>query len=414
MLWLIVILSITTDHLEGLFSVGDYYLSPMRILILVLSAYVASQYALRTRCTSAQTGPVMRGFLLPMSICLALVVASVFFSADRWYSTKRALHLVSLFVLACATYYLSGWQRWRAQSVMNAWLAAGITVCVVGVLQAGLGLFYGAPDSGTRPLLGFNVTRVNSLFSDPNFFGFFLLSFVPLAVLRSAKGPARGGKALLVALGLLCVVLTASRGTMLALLGATTLAFAFGARLASRFRAGLVIVLSIAFAWGYYVATSETFMAKLGDLDNSGEGSMRSRAYIWQAGFRLIEDHPWLGVGPGNFVKVDKGRYLDGFTEDQQEIYSSIAGHSNYVEIAAESGVAALLAYLAAFSYVLRSVLLRRRLGSEPDRQAFRWMALSLGGWLLANAFLSYYPFFAFVMIGFALRLCERYPGVSQ
>ncbi len=34
------------------------------------------------------------------------------------------------------------------------------------------------------------------------------------------------------------------------------------------------------------------------------------RAYLWQSAVRMWQDHPWLGVGPDNFLYAYRGRYI--------------------------------------------------------------------------------------------------------
>jgi O-antigen ligase len=70
------------------------------------------------------------------------------------------------------------------------------------------------------------------------------------------------------------------------------------------------------------------------------EDTFGMRVRVWQTGLRLIEDHPFLGVGPANFVQVSTrynpvgvlGRHLNS--------------HNTYVGTAAETGLIGMALFL--------------------------------------------------------------------
>jgi O-antigen ligase len=81
----------------------------------------------------------------------------------------------------------------------------------------------------------------------------------------------------------------------------------------------------------------------------SDEGSTENREQVWKAGLRMIQAHPFLGVGVGNFKALSA--YYGGF--DPKE--SSLA-HNTYIEIAAEMGLPGLLAFSAILYFSLRTL----------------------------------------------------------
>src|SRR6185503_15475480 len=64
------------------------------------------------------------------------------------------------------------------------------------------------------------------------------------------------------------------------------------------------------------------------------------RVRLWEAGLRMIEGSPILGIGPANF-RVVLARYSRGSQAGAQ-----LNAHSAYVVVAAETGIPGLLLFL--------------------------------------------------------------------
>jgi O-antigen ligase len=93
----------------------------------------------------------------------------------------------------------------------------------------------------------------------------------------------------------------------------------------------------------------------------SGAANHTARLTFWRVGWDIFKDHPWVGVGPGNYRTVF-GRYFSG-EFDGERIWGS--AHNLYVHQAAERG----LLGLAALAAVLGTMTWRawRRARRAPD-----------------------------------------------
>lgn len=80
------------------------------------------------------------------------------------------------------------------------------------------------------------------------------------------------------------------------------------------------------------------------------------RVELWKAGVKMIRDHPIVGVGPGNFLKV-LARYGQGMLLNRRQL----ASHNSYVGIAAEAGIPALTLYLLLCAAAIREAGLAAR-----------------------------------------------------
>jgi putative inorganic carbon (hco3(-)) transporter len=107
--------------------------------------------------------------------------------------------------------------------------------------------------------------------------------------------------------------------------------------------------------------------------------AQETRLSVWQAGLRMIESHPLIGIGLGNF-KPQVERYEPEGTNVQ------LIAHNAFVEIAAEMGLPALLIFLGIlFSSYL--TLGQVRVRAFRAKLPFIWQAaLSLQAGLLGCA----------------------------
>jgi probable O-glycosylation ligase (exosortase A-associated) len=130
-------------------------------------------------------------------------------------------------------------------------------------------------------------------------------------------------------------------------------------------------------------------------VDYEEDGSAMSRIYSWKAGFSMMLDHPITGVGIGNFM-VAYPSYSD--------LKPKVA-HNSVVQLGAETGVVAAIAYLCIFI----DILIRRRRTNKNDMGEIDPLMMtireavdcSLFGFFVCSMFLSIsnYEVFYFVLL---------------
>jgi O-antigen ligase len=203
--------------------------------------------------------------------------------------------------------------------------------------------------------------NVFATYAHPNSFAGFLGLLLPAAVgWTVAAWPDRrrnvsvwllGGCAGLMVLALWW---THSRGAILAtLLVGAVIAVWLGRRLIQlgqlRLLAGLaaLAVILLFLAW---FGMRETTAGKA-----TPGASFALRLGYWKATARMIEDHPWLGVGPGNF-----GRHYPGYMSDTD--YEEVQDPHNFaLELWATCGIFGLLALFIAVGILFRRMCSLRR-----------------------------------------------------
>ncbi len=156
-----------------------------------------------------------------------------------------------------------------------------------------------------------------------------------------------------------CLILTMSRSAYLATaLGLALIGIWAGRRLWHHWRrlaaAGLVLLALV----GVAVATRGVDAS----VFSQAAKSLGYRLHYWQATIQMIADHPWLGVGPGNF-QAEYTRY-----KLPQAVEEVAEPHNFMLEIGATAGMpAAAMLLLALGAYAWR--LFRASLPSDDSSE---------------------------------------------
>jgi O-antigen ligase len=194
------------------------------------------------------------------------------------------------------------------------------------------------------------------------------------------------GLALAVAVAL---VLTRSRGGIIAAaaaLAAWAVLWRWRGALAARWRRAVAVVVGL-FLIGW-VGVIAYGLAK----DRLPSKTMTFRWHYWTGGAGMVADHPWLGVGPGNFASTYL-RYRPAGAEETVKM-----PHNAAVEAVSQYGIPGGLAYLAVVAVVLVGMC-RPAKGDSPlagESTSHGWgmgtlavalaAAVALSRWLFSDA----------------------------
>ena len=86
--------------------------------------------------------------------------------------------------------------------------------------------------------------------------------------------------------------------------------------------------------------------------------SLVERMAHWQAGWNMAMDHPWIGVGPGNYKALYPRYYYGDWLEPLGH------AHNYYINTFAETGIIGLMAFLGfTVTLFVRLVAAIRRAG---------------------------------------------------
>jgi putative inorganic carbon (HCO3(-)) transporter len=308
-----------------------------------------------------------------MSWIVALSLGSALAETIKW------LEMLALYLFVVANV-----ERRHLPWLIGAMLLAGTAQALLGLYQF---LFRVGPAGFL--LFGGQFLRAYGTFRQPNPYAGYLGLVLPLAyslalwrlegrpptmsphASRSSPGAPLITLAVSLSLGLMLAALFASqsRGAWIgfaAALVAVSLVRVRGGRTTLVF-ALLVAFLATAGALGAFQAVVPTITQRFGDslaglsvpdiataeVTDANFASIERLAH-WQAAIHMWRDHPWLGVGFGNYTAAYPayaiGRWLDPLGH----------AHNSYLNVGAETGLVGLLAYtlfwLSAFIMSWRAV----------------------------------------------------------
>lgn len=290
-----------------------------------------------------------------------------------WYLVMAASYGVCLYALV-------NWLDQDRVQARQVWLARAIGVVAIGASVSSLVLWWPIRTQMTEAVNPFPLGH-------HNFVAGYLVLVIPmlLALTWSHSGWRRIGWAIGTFLAMSTLYTTGSRGGVIGILGVLVVAGIVvivqqwqqrhwrSLLLMTGSSLGLLILLLL------HPRAQRLIQAlSVGQID----GTSRFRVFTIEAGLRLWQEHAWLGVGPGNTVKLyDIYRPIEAATEAArvQQL------HCTPVNLLAELGLLGLLAY------ALWIILLGRLAGNlakqlPPDQRSLLYGA---SGGLLAYLFSS-------------------------
>jgi putative inorganic carbon (hco3(-)) transporter len=247
-----------------------------------------------------------------------------------------------------------------------------------------------------------------------------LLVLVPLAVSRARIEPRRGarlaaaGAAGLIACGIL---LTFSRAAALAaaavVLAMVALRTVSVRQAVAMALAAIALVVVVAPEYGTRLRSLDTADSALSQ-SSTADAAIKGRATENVAAFHVFRDHPLLGVGPGQFFHRYSAQYANAL--DLRFLKQNRRAHNLYLEIAADTGVAGLAAFLSIVAVTMAGLWRVRRRDPELAALANGLLAALIAymatGVFLQLAYQRYFWFLVALANSAVWVLAHRRPGV--
>ena len=323
---------------------------------------------------------ILPRLLAPLAVFLLLTMLSLMVSPDPSEGIVKTLR-----------YLIFGTSLFVAIQMLDERRTLLRAIRVLAISAAGASIY------ALVGFLGNRLTRAAGPIADPNDFGDLIGAVIPLtlflfvedrkwrvlwglvlaALLAATLGSLSRG-ALVGLAGLLVWGILTRRVSAVALLGAATL---------------IATILVMAFAFFGSVVKE-----RVSGRERITSSSAAARIVFWEAAASMTADHPLLGVGPERF-DAEREKYLHGTpialesristNSQEREIVRSV--HNSYLEIAAENGVPAALAFLLFLLSIWGS--LRTFLSEQADRfdDQGRRLAAALQGMLIMAALSGFF-----------------------
>jgi putative inorganic carbon (hco3(-)) transporter len=232
---------------------------------------------------------------------------------------------------------------------------------------------------GTGPLDEINPEReqqrLTGPIGEPNRFAQVLAVLIPLAAGLAIAAPARRRWLYWLAILLLFagVALSFSRGAIVAMVLVTPIALLFGVlrlrHLVLAAFCGAVLIAALPSFAQRAATIGQVALQSVGLLPGgfrNADGASRGRVTEMKAAGLLFLDHPLLGAGPGMTPEyyAEYAKLVGGKVRTQER-----RAHNLYLELAAETGVVGLLAFLCMLWMVIHVLDDARRWTVYSDRE---------------------------------------------
>ena len=292
---------------------------------------------------------------------LAIALLATGFSPVPLAAAKGLAKLVSyLGVYALLRQLLAQSPVWWDRIVASL-LGGSLITSVIGIRQ-----LYGNTEELARwadpNSVADGTIRIYGTLDNPNLFAGFLLPVLPLAAIALLRWQAplrRLYAASSLALGLIALVLSYSRGAwmgMVASLG--VLVLLLGLRQTRRWPPlwrrlfPVLLLLGGSVMLVVLVSQVEPLRVRVLSLVAGREDSSNNfRINVWLAALRMIQERPWLGIGPGNTA------FNLIYPLFQQPKFNALSAYSIPLEVTVEAGIPGLLALLGLVATAVRTGL---------------------------------------------------------
>lgn len=382
---LAVLLPVTSAIRIGPASASD--------LLLALAVALWFVDGARRRTLSLVGSPV----IALLGVYIGVMIVSAVGAANFGEAAREVIKWIELLVLLLVGPALVGQKQ-------APWLAAALVLGAVLQALVGLYQFIFAVGPDYFVILG-RFLRAYGTFGQPNPFGGYLGLTLPVALslaiwgwtalVRRQSQPRWQPVAWAVYYSAATAVIAAgllaswSRGAWLGAAAGVLVVLVLRSRLAALLSALGVLLLLTALLLG---ALSPTIVPapvaqRLQDIPAYfGVGDVLSqpvtdenfsvleRLAHWAAAQRMWERAPWLGVGPGNYAEV--------YPQVRLPQWEDALGHAHniYWNVAAETGLAGLAAFLGLMGVMMLSVWRQRRQAECSTREESRWQVAACVG----------------------------------
>ncbi|MFT5365815.1 MAG: O-antigen ligase/Flp pilus assembly protein TadD [Candidatus Latescibacterota bacterium] len=365
-------------------DVYQYALLPKR-MVLLLGLFLISLLWLAD-IHSKQISFKKSPFYLPLFCYLIFVILSAIQAPNTLAAVVEITHQVTFICLFMLTYHLFPLQA--LPTFFRLCAIVGILVSILGILEArGINANW-FPTSNGRP---------SATFAYRNFAAAYLIMSLPLTILlwvRAQKSTDILLGAFATTLMSVFLIYTRTRGAWVGFTCAVLLVillalvahlrwktpFGFSSKAwkhnTNKAISGFAVILMFILAALPPQIASQHSRAidekKVGLMDAlnfvATPQADRGRRLMWQHTLEMIQDHPILGVGVGNwqyiYPRYDKGDMLRADSAPERP-------HNDWLEIASETGILTLIIYIWVLTTIARVIILVLRNTKNPEHNLY-------------------------------------------
>ena len=360
--------------------------------IVTLTVYFVTQMALEGNLTAR---PREVNMVLLFGVAAMLSIPFAIDPSEAWATFVDFLIKTILIFIVLVNVVRT---EMRIKLLIYLALAVSIYLCFHLINDYRAGVFkIGAAETNTQRVAG----AIKGLFDNSNDLALHLVTMIPLAFVLGMenKNPLRkiifwGTTLLMIA----AVIITFSRGGFIGLIAMTLVLVRKIARRNKSVAIGtlvLGVVFFLAVAPGAYAGRLATIFT---GSDLTGSSSQRTE--IFKRSVMVALRYPLFGVGLGNF---------------HHKSAQELGTHNAYTQVAAETGIAAMVFYIIFMVHPFRKLrMMEREMFERNDNSRFYYLAIglqaSLVGYMVASFFAAVaYQWYIYYLVAYAIGLRRIY-----
>ena len=332
--------------------------SGVNLLVVIFIWLAFLIHLLEKSRLSAEASTLSSSLKLLLFLFVALIIASFINAPYKFGAGQYLVAWLSDIVLFYLVYSLCVRDAKYITTLLSVFLATALVIVLYALYQHFWELRGLAVQIQQNPhlldiipvdLRGATLARAKAgepfaTFTYQNSFGAFLILVVPLFMAMLSLGR----RIILIIVGLMAIVLlaTGSKGAIISsVIPLMVMIYYLPSRFSKQERMFSVIVILVLF-----ILTGIFGYSQMSD-------SVNVRLGYWDATVKIIRDNPLSGVGLNQF----SNSYLYYKSADAGEV---LKAHNDYLQIASELGIPALLVFLAIWFIILKSIF---RSAREPS-----------------------------------------------
>lgn len=308
-----------------------------------------------------------------MAILLCIMLVSTIYAFDKQLAlTESARFITYIFIYFIIKYEFNN--KKQINILLRCYIGISLVLSCIGIVQYFTGYALDGPFIIAYEL-GKSV-RIASTLYNPNAYGAYLILIIfPLIMLGiyEKNKKKKIGYILLSILVFTNLLMTFSRNAVLGFgLGLLVLVLIYSAK--------LIFALG---GFGVIIFFIPSVLHRIKGITNLSENELRIK--LWKTALMMIKEHPFLGVGNGNYV-TRYNEYVNKYKELKYYSYQNYPTHNSYLKLQSELGILGIVSFLGV---IITSLFKIRKLYNTTEDKFHRPFYMGVMASMIAFLFMN-------------------------
>lgn len=311
---------------------------------------------------------------ISIAILLVIMLLSTIYAVDK----KLALSESARFITYIFMYFIIKYEfnkKKQIKILLRCYIFISFVLSCIGIVQHFTG--FGLTEKFLKTSAFGTGIRIASTLFNPNAYGAYLILIIFPVIMLCIYEKNKNKKIVYLFLTILFLtnlIMTFSRNAFLGFgLGLLVL--------------GLIYSIKLIFALGgfsFLMFFIPSVFQRVKDVTSLTQNE--SRIKLWKTAIKMIQEHPILGVGNGNFV-TRYNEYVKKYKELKYQEYQNYPGHNSYLKVQSELGIIGIVSFLGIVTITLFRV---KKLYSTTTDKFFKPFYMGIMASMVAFLFMNF------------------------